>query len=195
MAGTLTVNPVALTITADNQSKAYGATLPTLTASYSGFVNGDTARQPDYRADAQHHGHGGQPRLGQPYTITATGAARCGLHISYVAGTLTVTPVASDHHGRQPDEGIRRALADADGQLRRLCQRRHGGEPDHTADAQHDGDGGQPRVGGYAITAKGAADSRLHYQLRRRYADGDAGRVDHHGQQRDARCTARRCRP
>ena len=32
-----------LTITADNQSAVYGATLPTLTASYSGFVNGDTS--------------------------------------------------------------------------------------------------------------------------------------------------------
>jgi hypothetical protein len=41
--GTLTVNPVALTITANNQSKDYGAALPGLTVSYSGFVNGDTA--------------------------------------------------------------------------------------------------------------------------------------------------------
>ena len=41
--GTLTVTPAALTITADNKSKVYGAALPALTASYSGFVNGDTA--------------------------------------------------------------------------------------------------------------------------------------------------------
>ena len=43
VSGTLTVTPVALTITADNQTKVYGAALPTLTASYTGFVNGDTA--------------------------------------------------------------------------------------------------------------------------------------------------------
>src|SRR5213075_3607206 len=43
VAGTLTVDPVALTITADNKHKAYGAVLPALTASYAGFVNGDTA--------------------------------------------------------------------------------------------------------------------------------------------------------
>ena len=42
VAGTLTVTPAALTITANNQTKVYGAALPTLTASYSGFVNGDT---------------------------------------------------------------------------------------------------------------------------------------------------------
>ena len=43
VAGTLTVNPAGLTITANNQSKAYGAALPGLTVGYSGFVNGDTA--------------------------------------------------------------------------------------------------------------------------------------------------------
>ena len=37
------VTPVALTITANNQAKVYGAAVPTLTASYAGFVNGDTA--------------------------------------------------------------------------------------------------------------------------------------------------------
>ena len=41
--GTLTVTSAGLTITADNQTKVYGAALPTLTASYSGFVNGDTS--------------------------------------------------------------------------------------------------------------------------------------------------------
>ena len=35
--GSLTVTPVALTITAANQTKAYGAALPTPTATYSGF--------------------------------------------------------------------------------------------------------------------------------------------------------------
>ena len=43
MAGTLTVTPAPLTITANNQTKAYGAAVPALTASYTGFVNGDTS--------------------------------------------------------------------------------------------------------------------------------------------------------
>src|SRR5438874_362069 len=42
IAGTLTVTPGALTITADSKSKPYGAALPALTASYVGLVNGDT---------------------------------------------------------------------------------------------------------------------------------------------------------
>src|SRR5436190_21211336 len=40
--GSLTVTPVALSITANDKSKAYGAALPALTVSYSGLVNGDT---------------------------------------------------------------------------------------------------------------------------------------------------------
>jgi probable HAF family extracellular repeat protein len=39
---TLSVQPAPLTITADNQTKFVSAPLPILTASYSGFVNGDT---------------------------------------------------------------------------------------------------------------------------------------------------------
>jgi hypothetical protein len=39
-AGTLSVTRAALTVTADNQSRLYGAANPVLTASYSGFVNG-----------------------------------------------------------------------------------------------------------------------------------------------------------
>src|SRR5437016_10823089 len=43
VAGTLTVNATTLTITADDNAKPYGAANPTLTVSYAGFVNGDTA--------------------------------------------------------------------------------------------------------------------------------------------------------
>src|SRR5205807_2107996 len=40
--GTLTISQATLTVTADDKSKIYGAANPSLTASYSGFVNGDT---------------------------------------------------------------------------------------------------------------------------------------------------------
>jgi hypothetical protein len=39
----ITVNPAALTVTAQDQTKTYGATNPAFTLSYSGFVNDDTA--------------------------------------------------------------------------------------------------------------------------------------------------------
>jgi hypothetical protein len=43
VAGTLTVNKAALTVTGKNASMTYGGTYPTLGAAYSGLVNGDTA--------------------------------------------------------------------------------------------------------------------------------------------------------
>src|SRR5207244_12398925 len=41
--GTLTVTPATLMVTAEPQTKTYGAANPPLTVRYSGFVNGDTA--------------------------------------------------------------------------------------------------------------------------------------------------------
>jgi filamentous hemagglutinin family protein len=40
--GTLTVDPAPLTVAANNASKVYGAALPTLSATVTGLVNGDT---------------------------------------------------------------------------------------------------------------------------------------------------------
>ena len=45
--GSLTVNPAGLGVTADNQSRAYGATNPVFTVTYSGFVNGDSLTNSD----------------------------------------------------------------------------------------------------------------------------------------------------
>src|SRR5439155_15384140 len=92
--GTLTVTPVSLTISADTKVKAYGAALPALTASYNGFVNDDTPASlttlPTLTANATSASH----VAGSPYAITAAGAFDTDYTISYVAGTLTVTPVA-----------------------------------------------------------------------------------------------------
>ena len=64
-AGTLTITPVALTITANNQTKVYGAALPTLTASYAGFVNGDTSASLTTLPMLDTTATAGQPCLGQ----------------------------------------------------------------------------------------------------------------------------------
>ena len=84
--GTLTRNAgKRLTITADNQSAVYGAVLPTLTASYSGFVNGDTGTSlttaPTLATSATAASHVGS------YTVTASGCSvDADYTISYVAG-------------------------------------------------------------------------------------------------------------
>ncbi|SPE59113.1 conserved exported hypothetical protein [Verrucomicrobia bacterium] len=90
--GTLSVTPAPLTITADNQSKVYGAALPTLTASYSGFVNGDTAASFTSPVTLATTATAASP-VGT-YTITPSGAADANYTITEVNGTLSVTPAS-----------------------------------------------------------------------------------------------------
>jgi hypothetical protein len=88
--GALTVTPAPLTVTADNQSKVYGAGLPPLTAHYTGFVNGDTASRlataPTVTTTATAASGVGT------YAIAASGAVDPNYTIAFVAGTLTITP-------------------------------------------------------------------------------------------------------
>src|SRR5262249_54589327 len=88
--GTLTITPATLTITANNQTRAYGASNPTLTVSYSGFVTGDTAGSlttaPSVSTTATATSPAGT------YPITPSGAVSANYVIAYVNGTLTVTP-------------------------------------------------------------------------------------------------------
>jgi len=70
----LTINPAPLTVTANNASRAVGAANPTFTASYSGFVSGDSASVLS-----------GAPTL----TTTATTSSPAGLYpITVAQGTL-----------------------------------------------------------------------------------------------------------
>ncbi|HTG44693.1 MAG TPA: MBG domain-containing protein [Verrucomicrobiae bacterium] len=90
VAGNLTITPAPLSITADDKSKIYGAALPSLTASYSGFVNGDSASALTTAVSLATTAMDSSPA--GPYPITASGAAAANYTISYVAGTLSVTP-------------------------------------------------------------------------------------------------------
>ncbi|PTR01411.1 gliding motility-associated-like protein [Mucilaginibacter yixingensis] len=85
----LTITKAALNITANNQTKVYGAANPALTVAYSGFVNGDNSAalttQPTVVTTATASSAVGS------YPITASGAASGNYNISYTAGALTVT--------------------------------------------------------------------------------------------------------
>ncbi len=87
--GSLAVTPALLTITANNATKTLNAALPPLTASYSGFVNGETAAnlttQPTLATTASSTSPVGS------YPITVSGASDSNYAITYVNGTLTVT--------------------------------------------------------------------------------------------------------
>jgi hypothetical protein len=86
----ITVTPVLLTITADSKSKVYGGALPSLTASYNGFVNGDTAASLDTPVTLTTTATAASNV--ETYPITPSGAADSNYTITFVDGTLTVTP-------------------------------------------------------------------------------------------------------
>lgn len=94
VSGSLTVTPVALTITADDQTKVYGAALPTLTANYSGFVNGDNADSLTTPPALSTTATATSSVAGGPYAVTASGAVDANYLIGYVAGSLSVTQAA-----------------------------------------------------------------------------------------------------
>src|ERR1035437_7030644 len=81
-----------LTIAANSTNKIYGAAVPTFTASYSGFVNGDTTNSLTTQATLATSATASSA-VGT-YTITASGAADANYTITHVSGTLTITPAA-----------------------------------------------------------------------------------------------------
>jgi hypothetical protein len=88
--GSLAVIPAPLTIVADNKSMSSGGAVPTLTASYSGFVNGDTPASLATPVKLSTAATSGSPA--GAYTITASGASSPDYTISDLNSTLTVTP-------------------------------------------------------------------------------------------------------
>jgi hypothetical protein len=87
--GTLTVTPAALTISADNQSRLYGATNPVFTASYAGLVNGDTASSLSGTLTVTTAADTNSP-VGT-YPIVASGLSSGNYATTFANGTLTIT--------------------------------------------------------------------------------------------------------
>ena len=90
--GTLTIAPAPLTVSADSKSKVYGKSNPTLTASYSGFVDGDTTSNLTGLLALTTAATTGSPA--GDYSIAASGLSSNNYNITYVNGTLSVTPAA-----------------------------------------------------------------------------------------------------
>jgi uncharacterized protein (TIGR03437 family) len=91
----LTVNKAMLTVTANNASSTAGSALPTFTASFTGFVNGDTAAvvsgAPSLTTTAtSSSGAGTYPIVTALGTLSAANYS-----FTLVNGTLTIYPVAT----------------------------------------------------------------------------------------------------
>jgi subtilisin-like proprotein convertase family protein len=89
VSGNLAVTQVGLTITADDKTRPKGLSNPPLTASYSGFVNGDG---PGSLSPGVSLSTTATPASAVgTYPITASGAANPNYTITYVPGVMSVT--------------------------------------------------------------------------------------------------------
>ena len=86
--GTLTVNPVALTITASNGSMTYGGTVPTITPAYNGLQNSDIAPATPATCSTMATG---ASAVGS-YSSSCSGTVDSNYTISYLPGSVNVTP-------------------------------------------------------------------------------------------------------
>ena len=104
VAGTVTVAPAPLTITATSATMTYGGAVPAITPSYGGFVNGDTAASLTTAPTCSTTATSSSPP--GTYPATCSGAVDANYAIGYVAGTVTVAAGTSsggprrrhDHH-------------------------------------------------------------------------------------------------
>jgi len=96
---TANITKATLTVTAVSLSRVYGAANPTLTATYAGFVNGETLAtsgvtgSPSLTTTATL----GSPVSGSPYAITVGLGSLSAVNysFSFVNGTLSVTPAST----------------------------------------------------------------------------------------------------
>ncbi len=90
--GSLTITQAVLTVTADPQSRIYGATNPVLTFSYHGFVNGEGAGALGGAAAAATVAQPGSAVGEYAVTLSDGTVTNLNYNLSFVAGTLTITP-------------------------------------------------------------------------------------------------------
>ncbi len=94
VAGAITVNRAALTITASNGSMTYGGTPPAIVPGYVGFVNGDTASSLTTKPSCSTTATSASPVSGSPYSSSCTGAVDPNYSFAYVPGSVTVNQAA-----------------------------------------------------------------------------------------------------
>ncbi len=108
VSGTLTISQAGLTITAGNTNKVYGQARTLTGFSTTGLINSDTVTGVTLTSS----GAAGTATVGA-YSIAVTNAAGSGLtnySISYVPGTLTVSPLVTGLAGTRPYDGTVNAV-------------------------------------------------------------------------------------
>jgi len=89
--GFVTVSQAPLTVTASSGAITYGGTVPTITPSYSGFENGDTASILTTAPTCSTIATSTSPVSASPYTSSCGGGADSNYSFAYVNGGITVS--------------------------------------------------------------------------------------------------------
>ena len=89
-AGSVTVGPAPLTVTASSTSMTYGGTVPAITAAYSGFVNGDSSSSLTTKPTCSTTANSSSPVSMVGYASSCGGAVDPNYTISYFGGSVTV---------------------------------------------------------------------------------------------------------
>ena len=170
--GTLTVTPAALTVTATNKTRTYGAANPAFTASFAGFVNGDTGCDFGWNVSRNHDGDGQQ--RSRDVCDHALGCDVDELRDHLCQRHLDGHVRGVDDCGQRSDQGVRRGESGVDGELRRLRQRATTAASLTTPPTGHDHRDSRERrrhLSDYD-ERRGQRERELHHHLRERHADG-----------------------
>src|ERR1019366_7025553 len=88
--GSVVIDPAPLTVTASSPTTSYGSTVPAITASYSGFINGDSASSLTTAPTCSSTATSSSP-VGH-YTTSCSGAVDPNYAISNVTGSVVIDP-------------------------------------------------------------------------------------------------------
>ncbi len=153
--GTFTINQAMLNVVADNQSREYGETNPSLTGIITGFKLGENANvldtAPSYNTSALQSSDVGN------YAITVSGGADQNYAFNYTQGTLTINQamlnVIADNQSREYGEANPSLTAIITGFKLGQDSNVLDTAPSYNTSALQSSD-----VGNYAITVSGGAD-------------------------------------
>ena len=143
-AGTITVTPAPLSVTASSGTMAYGGTPPAISPTYSGFVNGDTVASLTTAASCTPAATSASSVAGSPYASKCSGAVDPDYAFTYVAGRGHRHRGPAHDHRVERLHDLRRHAAGHHPGLRRFRERRFRLVPHDEADLHDERDERQP---------------------------------------------------
>ena len=174
--GSVTVTPVPLTITASSTSMTYGALKPTITAAYSGFVDGDSSSSLTTKPTCTTAATSSSAVSGSPYTSSCSGAVDSNYTIALRERVGHAQHGPADDHAASLDHGVWRRGADHHARLLGVRQRRLGLVAHDDADVLDDRHQFRPAFAAHLrICMLGSVRPELHHRLRPRRDHRDPG--------------------